>query len=583
VTDPPIAAHRLVGTGRSTALVLPDGSVDWWCGSEPDGPPLLWRLLDPAGPGARWVGAVPVGQSRAVAGPAVRTTVAVDGALVQLLDALVDADGSTVMGRFVRAVDAPVVVVHEIGPGLGGFETDAAGTGRGAWSAEGDTLVVDADGMSVSLRGSGTSSMVDGFVRTDVRAVADRWQGVVVAVGGGALPPIEDVAARAELALRAHDDDLATCVLPAQLGEVCLDALAVLAACTCEGTGAILAAPTTSLPEVVGGDRQFDYRYCWLRDSAQAVSVASQLGRHQAARRMFDFMARLGADRLLESPVFTVRGGDVPAEREVVGVAGWGGSRPVRVGNDAAGQVQHDVLGIVVEAVAAFDELGDGLRSRHLAIVKAFADRAVERPGATNGIWELRNPVRVVSADIGRWIALDRAVALARRHRRLRWARRTNRWRRARDQVRTEVLAALRPDGSLPQAYGDGPDVHDASALLAVIYGLLERTDPRAGALVDATLRVLSEGSFIRRYVGVDDGFAPGEGAFVPCSWWAVSALAIIGRTDEAIDRARRMRAVLPGIQPEQVDVTTGAGLGNAPLVWAHTEAARAAILIDRA
>jgi GH15 family glucan-1,4-alpha-glucosidase len=298
---------------------------------------------------------------------------------------------------------------------------------------------------------------------------------------------------------------------------------------------------------------------------------------------MFDFMARLGPRRLLESPVFTAEGGDVPIERTIAEVSGWRGSRPVRVGNDASGQVQHDVLGIVVEAVTAFDELGAGLRRAHLAIVRAFADRAVPEPGATNGIWELRQPGRVVSADIGRWVALDRAAALAGRHRRWRWSVRARRWRRTRDKVRTTVVSALRPDGSLPHAYDDGPTTHDASALLAIVYGLLEPNDPRAHALVDATLRGLSDGPFLRRYVGVDDGFAPGEGAFLPSSWWAVSALSILGRKDEALARAEAMRSALPGIQPEEFDVASGTGLGNAPLVWAHTEAARAVILLDRA
>lgn len=583
LVDPPIAAHRLIGNGRATALVLPDGSIDWWCAPEPDDAPLLWRLLDPSGPCARWSDADSSGQAPPVAGPAVRTTVSVDGVLVQLLDALVRVEGWIVLGRFARAVDVGTTLTHEVGVGIGGFETDDAADDTPWWRVTGDVAEARPEDRRVVVKGTGPTAVIDGVARTTVDVVADRWQGLVLVVGDGDAPDPCAVAGQAEAELRAYDDDLTTCEFPERLGDVCMDALAVVIACTCSGSGAIIAAPTTSLPEVIGGDRQFDYRYCWLRDSAQAVSVSSQLGRHEAARRLFDFLGELGPQRLLESPVFTVRGGDVPEERELSTVSGWRGSRPARVGNDASGQVQHDVLGIVVEAITAFEELGDGLRPAHLSIVAAFADRALEAPDATNGIWEFRQPAQLVSADIGRWVALDRAVALARRHRRVRWARRARHWSRVRDEVRTKVLGALRPDGSLPRAYDDEPDVHDASALLAVIYGLIEPEDPRAHRLVDATLRTLGEGVFVRRYRGVDDGFAPGEGAFVPCSWWAVSALAILGRQEEALDRARAIREVLPGIQPEEVDVATGEGRGNVPLVWSHTEAARAAILVDRA
>lgn len=581
VVDPPIADHRLLGNGHSTALVLPDGSIDWWCAPVVDSPPLLWRLLDPAGPIATWVGAQPSGSGRAVAGHGLRTTVSVDGVLVQLLDGVVAVPGGAALGRFVRAVDRPVSLVHHLGVGIAGFDATSGQT-RPEWSLVDGTATAIVDGQPVMT----TAEDVDlsgGVLRVRIDAVPDRWRGLVIAVGADTEPDPDLIASAIESAMTVEADAIQTCRLPNVLTDVTVDALSVLGACTHVESGAVIASPTTSLPEVIGGDRQFDYRYCWLRDSAQAVSVAAQLGKHGAARELFDFLSDLGPDRLLESPLFTVRGDDVPAEQTMTGVAGWQGSRPVRVGNDAAGQVQHDVLGIVMESITAFDELGDDLTRRDLAIVDAFAERAMVEPGPTSGIWELREPVMVVSADIGRWVALDRAAALAGRHRRLRWVLRSQRWTARAAAVRAQVLDAQRPDGGLPRAYDDDDETHDASALLVVIYGLLTADDSRAHTLVDATLGALSDGPFLRRYCGVDDGFAPGEGAFLPCSWWAVSALAVLGRKDEAQARADAMLAVLPGIQPEEVDVATGVGLGNVPLVWAHTEAARAAVLLDRA
>jgi GH15 family glucan-1,4-alpha-glucosidase len=199
----------------------------------------------------------------------------------------------------------------------------------------------------------------------------------------------------------------------------------------------------------------------------------------------------------------------------------------------------------------------------------------------TSGIWELREPRDLVSADIGVWLALDRAVWIARGWRP--WTPR-RRWLRARDAARERVLGALLPDGGLPQAYGGGPRTADASALMAVVFGMLSRDDPRSSALVDATLRELDCAPFLYRYEpGGDDVFSGVEGAFLPASWWAVSALAACGRVDEAEQRARALDRSLPALMPEEMDPESRVGLGNVPLVWSHMEAARAAYVLDAA
>ncbi|CAN5739530.1 glycoside hydrolase family 15 protein [soil metagenome] len=552
----------------------PDATIDWWCAPSLDSPPLLWQLLDAGGPTSAWLGAVAdgrdTGEDEEVAGPGLRTRIDVGGSRVELLDGLLRSDEGTVLVRLVRAVGGSVVVEHQLA--LGGFEGSAA-----TWS---DDATGELDGLRLSVTGDGDTVVEGSLVRTVLHAVAGTWRGVVVAIDVADPPSVAHAANRIEAAITSAQEFADSCRLPRHHPRLAVRALAVLTACTYAPTGAVVASPTTSLPEAVGGDRQFDYRYCWLRDSAQAVAVASMVGKHEAAADLLGFLGDLGPDRLLQSPVFDVRGGDVPAERELIRRTGWRGSRPVRVGNGAAGQVQHDVLGLVLESIAAFEVAGDGLDARHWAIIRAFADRAVAHPGPTNGIWELREPVQVVSADIGRWIALDRAVTLASRHRR-RWWRRTRTWSAAAAAARAEVLGALRPDGGLPQAYGDGH--HDASALLAVVYGLVAPDDPRAGRLVDATLDALGDGPFLHRYdEGVDDGFSAGEGAFVPASWWAVSALAVLGRHTEAVARVDAMLERLGPLQAEEVDAATGRALGNIPLVWSHTEAARAMVLLDR-
>ena len=214
-------------------------------------------------------------------------------------------------------------------------------------------------------------------------------------------------------------------------------------------------------------------------------------------------------------------------------------------------------------------------------LVRVAADRAASAGRApTSGIWELREPRDLISADIGRWICLDRAVWIARG-----WRPRARRrhWKRARHEIRERVLSAIGDDGGLPQAY-DGAPGPDASALMAVVFGMLSRRDPRAERLIRATIDRLGAGPFLYRYQpGGDDGFSGKEGAFLPVCWWAVSALATVGRVDEARARADELCARLPRLLAEEVDPQTGESLGNVPLVWAHAEAARAMYVLDAA
>ena len=249
----------------------------------------------------------------------------------------------------------------------------------------------------------------------------------------------------------------------------------------------------------------------------------------------------------------------------------------------AKDQVQYDALGLLVEAVSVHVQTGGRLTAPVWEMVRGIAD-ALSEDGLgrrTSGIWELREPADLVSADIGIWLALDRAVWIARGWRP--WTRR-RRWLRARDAARTRVAAALGPDGGLPQAYGGGPHTADASALMAVVFGMFDRDDPRASALVDATLRELDCAPFLYRYEpGGDDGFSGVEGAFLPASWWVVAALAACGRVDEAEERARALDRAVPALMPEEMDPESRVGLGNVPLVWSHMEAARAMYLFDAA
>ncbi|MDP8953924.1 MAG: glycoside hydrolase family 15 protein [Actinomycetota bacterium] len=560
----------MLADGRSSALLTPGAEVDWWCAPSLDSRPVLWSLLDPGGARATWPGARFVAAAAEPAGPSSRTTLVLGRVRIEVWDGLLPiSGGGSALVRLVRTLDEPTEVVHELT--AGGFDGPVA-----SWSDTSARLV----DVELHVTGGRTTIAPDGVAVTRLLATAD-WTGVVVSCGRRVDADAAALAHALGQAEKAHRSALARARLPHHHPERAREALAVLEACTDQASGAIVAAPTTSLPEAPGADRQFDYRFTWLRDASLAVSVASLLGDAEAAQRHLALVHRMAGGTVVPAhPMRDIRGGPVPEEREVEGVSGWAGSSPVLVGNAAGNQVQLDALGLLLEAVSVYLQTGGSLDDETWRLVARVADQAAESDDPTsNGIWEFRRARPLVSADIGRWIALDRAVWIARGWRPL---SRRRHWTRARQAVRDRVLASIRPDGSLPQAYDDDHASLDASGLMAVLFGLLEPHDPRALALVDTTIAGLGAGPFLYRYPpGGDDGFSGSEGTFTPMSWWAAAALAQTGRLDEARARVDALCAGLPALLAEELDPASGASLGNVPLVWSHMEAARTMYILD--
>jgi hypothetical protein len=572
--SPPIAGQRLLSDGRAAALLGPDAEIHWWCRPRFDSPPVCWNLLDPRGGCARWLEATHAGMDREPAGSTTRTTLRVGfGPRVEVWDGLlVAAGGGTDLVRLVRALDEDLDVWHSLK--LGGFD--------GAWARWSGSEAHFDDAPSLFVEGGTTTFGAEGTALTQLRVERDRWNALVVGTTATACgsPQVDTLVRRLHEAEHAQRASLDVAHVSRTHAERVRHTLATLQACTDRGTGAVVAAPTTSLPEVVGGNRQFDYRYSWLRDSSVAITAASLVGRHDLADEYVRLLESLGGDGILEHPVRTVEGAGVEPEREIEGVEGWSRSTPVRVGNAAGAQLQFDVLGFVLDALSVHRRHQRRVGPARWAIIRALADRAAEPTTAelSNGMWEIREPRRFVSGDIGRWLALDRALKLSRGRVRATSARR--RWKQARAEVRERVLGALRPDGSLPQAYDT--DGVDASALLLVVFGLLSPRDPRAQRLVDATIGALGAGPLLYRYPPDGrDGFDAGEAPFVPASWWAVTALAVLGHPD-AQARADELCAMLPALQPEGFDPARREALGNSPLLWSHAECTRALFELDR-
>jgi len=351
--------------------------------------------------------------------------------------------------------------------------------------------------------------------------------------------------------------------------------LIVLKALTHEPTGGIVAAPTTSLPERIGGIRNWDYRYCWLRDATLTLLALLQAGQAQeaAAWRLWLLRAVAG-DPADVQIMYGVAGERRLTELELPWLAGYEGSRPVRVGNAASGQLQLDVYGEVLDAL--FHSRAAGLLTEHPAWelqlgLLEHLEEAWREPD--EGIWEIRGERRhFVHSKVMAWVAFDRAVRTVETQG---LDGPVERWRAVRDEIRAEVCGRGFDGelGSFTQSYGSKE--LDASLLLLPLVGFLPASDPRIRGTVEAVERELLEDGFVRRYrsrEGGVDGLPPGEGVFLPCSFWLVDCYELIGRHEDAVALFDRLLGVANdlGLFSEEYDPAAGRLLGNFPQAFTH-------------
>ena len=586
----PIRDYAAIGDGRTVALVGSDGTIDWLCLPDLDSPSVFGALLD-SERGGRFTLAptVPYEATRRYLPHTnvLETTFTTADGSVRVTDALtVPAGGLSPYRELVRRIDGTsgtVPMDWRVEPRFaygaaparfavrGGVPMAAHGCDAVAvLSWEAGSAAVDATGVGGSFEaGTHCSNLL-------VMSVAHR-EPLVLPTRADAETRLSETEGgwRAWARDRSYDGPWREAVLRSAL------ALKLLVFAP---SGAIAAAPTTSLPEAVGGSRNWDYRFSWPRDAAFTLHALLSLGCDREARAFFSWLLHASQLTHPRLEVLYRLDGRAEAEERELPLAGYRESTPVRVGNGAAGQVQLDVYGEVLSAAALFARFAGGLDRDPGHRVAGIADLVCDlwrRPDA--GIWEVRGePVHFTQSKMMCAVALDSAVALAGAGQLPK--PNVERWKGECAEIRAFVDDNCFSVEKSSYTRSAGEPELDASLLLAILAGYDRADAPRLLGTVDAVREELGRGPLVHRYVG-DDGLPGENGAFVACSFWLVEALARQGRVDEAVELMDELVALANdvGLYAEEIDPASRDFLGNFPQGLSHLALINAEIAIEDA
>jgi trehalose-phosphatase len=596
----PIGEYGMIGDSRTAALVSPDASIDFMCVPRFDSPTVFAAMLDPER-GGRWrlrpttpheVQRTYLGETNVLVTRFVRNGNPVTVVTDFFVYSRVNAFDPTLTGhRLLRRVDAiqDSEIAMELQPRFDYARrpTHLHLTDFGVRATSGaevlDVHLPEMDQLAVTAHGDDNGDVARGLL--ELAAGESRW--------------FELRSQGAERGPHAHleADDLLDLTVRTwgrwsrQIDyagpwrdDVVRSAL-VLKGLVYEPTGALVAAPTTSLPEGIGGERNWDYRYSWIRDSAYVLECFLRIGHTREAETFIRWLSELtdhigGAHSL--RPLYRITGEEDLLEFELDHFEGYRGSRPVRIGNGAAEQLQLDIYGAAMQLGYLTQQVGEAVPAGRWEVILDLVETVIVRWGEPDaGLWEIRSePKHHTFSKFQCWLAVDRATRIGRD---LGLAAPYDRWTAAADDIRDSILehGYDRQLDSFVQAYGE--QEVDASLLLLPLKGFIPPTDPRVRSTVEAVRRELEVADGLLLRYRTEDGLEGHEGAFLMCSFWLVEVLARMGDLQEAARLLERLRSLggQLGLFAEEIDADTQEHLGNFPQGFSHMAFIGAATAID--
>ena len=618
---PPIADYAFLSDCENTCLIAPNGAVEWMCLPRPDSPSVFGAILDRSAGHFRlgpYGVHVPAARRYLPGSLMVETTWQTDTGWIIVRDALVmgpwhntdersnthrrtpgDWDAEHILLRTVRCVSGTVELELRCEPAFDYHRSDARWEYSGP--AYGEAVARSTTTHSTGVRDVATPTLrltTDlrlGLEGREARARTRLTEGdeVFVALSWSELPAPRTFTEAADKMWKTAEcwrQWISIGEFPDHpwRGYLQQSALA-LKGLTYAPTGALLAASTTSLPETPGGQRNWDYRYAWVRDSTFALWGLYTLGLDREANDFFAFIADVcGAANGSAHPLqvmYRVGGERELTEQELDHLSGYGGAKPVRIGNGAHDQRQHDIWGTVLDSVYLHTRSHRQVPESLWPLLKAQVEQAIEHWAEPDrGIWEVRGePQHFTSSKLMCWVALDRGARLATLHGEDDYA---EQWAKIATEIHADICEhGVDERGAFVQHYGT--TALDASLLLLPLLRFLPADDPRVRATVLAIADELTVDGLVLRYKvdTTDDGLSGKEGTFTICSFWLVSALVEIGELRKARHLCERLLAFASSLQlyAEEIDPTTGRHLGNFPQAFTHLALINAVVHVIRA
>ena len=577
----PIRDYALIGDCHGAALVSRSGSIDWCCLGSMDATPALFRILDESKGGflsVRPVGSFEVARAYVEDTNVLSTIFSTPDGTVRVQDFMpvgrqpgssvhnyVDLVATASLVRIVDVVDGAVELQVEY------RASEDFGRRPSNLSSETDRLLTETGaalhhrGLTFELSSDKASSKTRLHVGQQIILMLSDFTEPI------SLEVLSDQLLHTTLSF--WREWISYCRYTGPYAPMVRRSLLTMKQMTFAPTGAIAAAPTTSLPESLGGDRNWDYRFCWLRDASFVLYALSVCGYGGEGRQFSEYLPKVCAKTAPDLQIMYGLDGEADlAEMELAHLQGYAGSRPVRIGNDAFLQRQIDVYGEVLDWALTFQVLGGRHDVGAKAMIRALAEFVREHwREPDQGIWEMRGaPQNHVHGKIMCWVALDRAIKLLGPD---------PEWLRERDLIRDDVLSRGLHEGRLTQSYESRSA--DAALLLTPVLGFpldVEQLARTVGSVQDQ----LQSGPFVYRYRS-DDGLAGSEASFFICSFWLVDALLHLGREDEARGLFEQLcnMANDVGLYSEEIDSRSSAFLGNFPQAYTHLALIGAAVHLE--